>query len=307
MFEKLVSALCPIIVTLLVGYYASYRKKFDLNDATKFNQFVLNYALPFSLFGSIISIKSQTIIDNLSVGFWVIVAMVGGYIITFLISHYLLKRPISIAGLRALAINGPSIVYVGPIILGTIFPKESPLIISFGGITLNLFLMPVTVILISMDQSGNTNYLRHFINALKKPVVFAPIVATILVFLGFNIDPLWERNFTVIGGTTSGMALFSSGIILERLKPSFSFNVLKNVFLKLIIVPLVMFLIMSAVHTSSTVITQIVITVGISSAAIVTTFSNQYHVAEKEMVSTLFFSTILSVISLAVIMLIRGV
>ncbi|MEJ6400817.1 AEC family transporter [Nicoliella lavandulae] len=307
MFEKLVSALCPIIVTLLVGFYASHRKKFDLNDAGKFNKFVLNYALPFSLFGSIISIKSKTIIDNLPVGFWIMLAMIGGYIITFLISHYLFHRPISIAGLRALAINGPSVVYVGPIILGAIFPKQSPLIISFGGIVLNLFLMPVTIILITMDKSGNTNYLKHFVAAIKKPVVFAPVLASVLVFLGFNIDPVWERNFTIIGGTTSGLALFSSGIILERLKPSLSLQVTKNVFLKLIAVPFIMFLLMKAAGSNSSVITEILITTGIPSAAIITTFANQYHVAEKEMVSTLFFSTVISIITLAAIMLIRGI
>ncbi|MHA8111364.1 AEC family transporter [Lactobacillaceae bacterium Melli_B4] len=307
MLEKLVSALSPILVTLLVGYYASYRNKFDLNDATKFNKFVLNFALPFSLFGSILSNKSSTIINNLSVGTWIFVAMVGGYIVTFLLSHYLFKQPLSIAGLRALAINGPSIVYVGPIVLGTIFPKESALIISFGGIYLNLFLMPVTIILISMDQGDKTNSLNHFLNALKKPVVFAPITAIILVFLGVTLDPLFARNFTVLGGTTSGLALFSSGIILQRLKPSLSFQVSKNVFLKLVFVPIVLFLLMTATHTSNAVITQIVITTGIPSAAIITTFANQYHTGEKEMVSTLFFSTFISIFTLAIIMFIRGI
>ncbi|MBW1606206.1 AEC family transporter [Lactobacillus sp. Sy-1] len=307
MFIKVVGALCPIIVTLLVGYYSSYRKRFDLNDASRFNAFVLNFALPFSLFGSIMSIKSATIIDNLSVGFWVMVAMIGGYLITFFISHFILRRPISIAGIRALAINGPSIVYVGPIILGTVFPKESALIISFGGIILNLFQMPLTIILISMDQNGNSSYLKHFVAAFKKPVVFAPIIASILVFMGFNLDLIWVRNFTVIGGATSGLALFSSGIILERLKPSISFNVGINVFLKLIIVPVIMFIIMTLTHTSQPVMTQILVTTGIPSAAIITTFANQYHVAEKEMVSTLFFSTVISIFTLAAIMLIRGI
>ena len=51
-------------------------------------------------------------------------------------------------------------------------------------------------------------------HALKQPVVWAPVLAVILVFAGIKIpDPL-DKSFALLGQATGGLALFAAGIVL---------------------------------------------------------------------------------------------
>jgi predicted permease len=295
--EALISSLLPIVVTLFLGFFAGWRKDFGEQQAGSLNKLVMNYTLPLSLFGGIMTTQRASIFSHLAVAGWLLVAMVGGYLVVVLIARFLLHQSTALAALRAMAIAGPAIPFVGPTILGSLFPSESALLISLGGLIMNIVQVPVTVIMLSTASQQHTSVGANLLGAIKKPVVWAPILAFIIVLCGGQLSPAWAKNFTVLGSATGGLALFSSGIILFTKQPKLSLPVWVNSLAKDIVLPAVMFVILN----------MSLMAISIPTAAIATIFASQYHTAEQEMASTLFLSTILSVVTMGFIIVVRSI
>jgi len=50
MLNTVIGALLPIVVTLVLGFYAAWRKDFNMGQASVLNRMVMLYALTMSLF-----------------------------------------------------------------------------------------------------------------------------------------------------------------------------------------------------------------------------------------------------------------
>ncbi|WP_260432076.1 AEC family transporter [Zymomonas mobilis] len=61
MLEVIIAALLPIIITLMIGFFAGWRGDFTANQAAILNKMVLRYALPMTLFSGILSIPKAQI------------------------------------------------------------------------------------------------------------------------------------------------------------------------------------------------------------------------------------------------------
>lgn len=310
MIGTLISALLPVVVTLFIGYYAGMRKAFNGDSIEGINKLVMNFTLPLSLFGGIIATSRASLFANVKVALWIFIGMVGGYILVFVIMRYLLREKTPEAALRTFAITGPAIPFIGPTVLGALFPSESALLISIGGLVMNIIQVPATVIMLSganQDDSQHTTFGQTFVAAIKKPVVWAPILAFILCLLGLQISADWEKSFSTLGEATSGLALFSSGLVLYEKRPKLSGMVWFNTIGKLIVIPGIMFALMLAFHVDNTTLNESLVALAMPTAAVTSIFASQYKVHEQEMASTLFLTTVLSVVTLGVIILIRGI
>ncbi len=87
MIETIVAALLPIVVTLVLVFFAGWHHDFEADQAAVLNRMVMLYALPLTL------------------------SMVGGYILVFVLTRYVFLRSAKIAALQALAIAGPAVPF----------------------------------------------------------------------------------------------------------------------------------------------------------------------------------------------------
>lgn len=111
----------------------------------------------------------------------------------------------------------------------------------------------------------------------------------------------------LLGKATGGVALFSSGIILFSRKVILSKTVASLVLSKNIIIPTVVWVLASINKAPPLIIEQTTITMAIPSAAITTMLAIRYQLMEQDMASTLFFSTILSIISMGGFILLTAI
>ncbi|KRM34647.1 permease [Agrilactobacillus composti DSM 18527 = JCM 14202] len=308
MAKILISSLLPIVITLLVGYFAGFKRDFAEPDAALLNKVIMKYTLPLSLFGGIISTKRTEILQNVSVTFWIFSGMVGGYLVFFLSAHYLFKTNLRLAALRALTISGPAIPFVGPVILGALFPKERSLLIGIGSLILSTIQLPISVMILSTATKTQRNsFFKNVISIFKPAIVWASLLAFILSINGVYLPIEWQNCFTVLGSATGGLALFASGIILFQRRPKFSTPVWINTAIKNIILPSVIFRVMLLFNTNPHITNMALVSLSIPTAAIATIFASQYKIAEQEMASTLFLSTFTSVFTLAGLIVIRHI
>ena len=307
MLETIIMALLPIVVTLLLGLLAGWRHDFSQDQASVLNRMVMLYALPMLLFAGILGTPLEEVLKNAQVFLWIAIGMAGGFVLVFLISRFVFRSDVKLAALRGLAIAGPAVPFVGTPVLGMLFPVEADLAIAAGSILMNLVQVPLALVfLVGGSDSGSSGQKKNpaaivfgsIANAVKQPVVWAPVLAFVLLLAGLDMPKVLKGSFLLLGQATGGVALFAVGAVLFAQKVSVSLPVIVNVICKNILLPGLILLVMIWLAVPGAERGLVAVTLAIPTASIAVIFAVEYKSGEQEMASTLFWSTIFSVITM---------
>jgi len=231
----------------------------------------------------------------------IFVGMIGGYALVFFVLRLLVRCDLSTASLRALAIAGPAVPFVGVPVLGALFGASSTMPISIASLLMNLIQVPATLIVLSSgtkDAGAKPNaerasLARQIGKAVREPVVWAPLAAFALVLLGIRFPETIRHALMLLGASTGGVALFASGIVLFSRRVVLSPAVALSVIARNLIIPGAMCGLMRLLHWPADLSREAVLTLAIPTSSIPVILAVQYGAAEQEMASTLFFSTVL--------------
>lgn len=308
MTETIISALLPIIITLLLGFIAGWHHDFDAKQGATLNRMVMLYALPLTLFAGMMGIQRTILLQQGAMAFLLISGMIISYAIVFIICRYVFHKSLSFSSLHALAITGPAVPFVGVPVLGYLYGDLSTVPIALCSLIMNLIQVPITLFLLSQDSANTgagtqSSFISNVKNTLKEPVVIAPIVAFILLLCNIHIPTQIRTSLQLLGSTTGGVALFASGVMLYSYKVAFNRSIAISVIVKNVLLPLVILGIGLLIGADSHTLNISVITIAIPTASICVILAVQYKTAEQEMASILFFSTIFSIISMGAFLL----
>lgn len=315
MLETILAVMLPIVVTMLLGFFAGWHQDFDKEQAGVLNRMVLLYALPLILFGSIITTPFSEVTANITVVLWITISMIGGYAFIVLFCRFLLGNDYGLAALRALMIAGPAVAVIGIPILTPLYPTDATIAVAAGSLLMNVIQLPVTLTLINAADTGTpgaqtqsplTQMGTILKNTFKEPVVWAPLSAFALILLGVDLPDRWESSFTMLGQATAGIALFAAGAILYSYKISLQRAVVVNVAMKNLVMPAIILAAMLLFEIRDDALGATVITVAMPTAQIAFIFAVQYQKAEREMASSLFFSTVLSLVTTGLFIYLAG-
>jgi malonate transporter len=306
MIETILGALLPTVVTLLLGFAAGWHHDFDSTHAAILNRMVMLYALPLTLFAGMVGITRDQVFSQGPLAFAILIGMVGGYAIVFLVSYYFIRRDPMTASLRALAIAGPSVPSVGVSVLGHLFGDASAIPISVGSLVMNLIQVPATLMLLSAGMGrNNAGFTREKLSlggqirqALREPVVWAPLAALVLVICDIRFPAVVENSLMLLGRATGGVALFASGLVLFSRRVAADFFVTVSVVARNIVIPGAIWGLMLVLGVEPAITREAVLTMAIPTSSLPVILAVQYQTAEQERASTLFFSTIFSVLTM---------
>jgi predicted permease len=216
--------------------------------------------------------------------------------------------------------SAPAVPFVGPSVLGGLFGRLSAIPIAIGSLVINLTVVPVTMLLLTLDtpaedlqaknpgahDGGHSAPSRLSILAaklgetVKEPLVWAPVLAFVVVLTGARVPRLIAQSFAMLGYASGGVALFASGIVLASGKLKANSFVLTFVVLKNIVQPALVLGGLRWFGYSSPILNEAVLTVAIPTMPIVTMLALQYQVAQDEAASTVFLSVIGSVLTMGI-------
>ncbi len=306
MLETIVTALLPIVVTLMLGFFAGWERSFSQDQATVLNRMVMLYALPLLLFAGILSTPLAEIGRNVPLFIWTTVGMVGGLVLVFVVS-LLFRSSAKLAALRAIAIAGPAVPFVGTPVLGVLYPSDADLAIAAGSLLMNLVQVPLALIFLvgggaqgAPGRSPLATAAASVVKAVRQPVVWAPVLAFALLLAGLDLPKMLKGSFILLGQSTGGVALFAVGVVLFSQKVSVSLPVVVNVVCKNLLLPGIILAAMVLLAVPAAERGLVAVTLAIPTASIAVIFAVEYKCGEQEMASTLFWSTILSVLSMGV-------
>ena len=278
---------------------------FDKSDATKFTKLILKYALPMNIFNGILSTPRKIIIEDLPLAGWLLLAMVGTYVIAYCIFRFGAKKTDPITKIfRALAYANPSVPFIGSAILPLLFAESVASIdIGISTLLINVILLPIIFAQLSNLSGEQTTIGTRIKSTLKKPLVFSALSSFILVLCGVQMPVLLQPTFQQIGKVSGGLAMFATGIILYTSDLKLTKQISINVLCKNIIVPVVILGLMMAFHMPSDVTRIVVVTLSIPTATMSSNLAIRYQKGEVEMAATQFYSTVAAVVTLSAFML----
>jgi len=154
------------------------------------------------------------------------------------------------------------------------------------------------------SPSSATSYASVFaaklVETVKEPMVWAPILAFIIVLCGFHIPQLIVHAFSLLGQASGGVALFACGIVLASGKIKVNRYILLFVFLKNIMQPALVLGGLRWIGYGNPIASEAVLTTAIPTMPIVIMLALQYRTAQAEAASAVFLSVMGSVVTMGV-------
>jgi predicted permease len=197
---------------------------------------------------------------------------------------------------------------MGPAILGDLFGKASAVSIAIAALVINLLVVPVTVLGLALGRTslastahptgGYSRFTEKLLETVKEPIVWAPVLAFVLVLCDVSVPPLLGRGLSLLGQASGGVALFASGIMLATYKIKIERTVLLLVSLKNVIQPALVLSGLLLLGYGAPIVSEAVLTTAIPAMPIVVVLAVQYRVAEEYAPSAVFFSVIGSIFTI---------
>jgi malonate transporter and related proteins len=328
MAYSIAGALLPIVITFLLGFVGAWRGDFKREHASVLNRLVLTYALPLMLFAGTLSTSRASLGQGVPLLIVSCVAVVGMYAVVFALSRVVLAVSTGTSALAALTASSPAVPFMGPAILGHFFGETSVVPIAIASLVINLTVVPATLLFLSLDLVSGTGRGNdragqgdHYVaprrtvlsavvgklaETIRKPLVWAPVVAFAVVLSGVAVSPLLLNALLLLGHATGGVSLFAAGIVLATNRVSVSSPVILLVLLKNVVQPALVLGGLRWLGYGDPLLSEAVLTMAIPAMPIVAMLALQYRVAEALAASSLFFSVIGSLITLAVFIVLTG-
>lgn len=252
MVHIILYAIVPIIVVMLAGYIAGKKGMFSGQDSKQFNKVVLDFALPAALFISIVSASRADLVKDLKLTVVSTLVIMGCFMLVYFIYKYCFKKNTGADAAVCALINGsPTIGFLGFAVLEPIFVSASvslssvALVVAIVGIVVNAIGIPVGLSLLNADLAKRNvtqgakrpSAWKPVIHALSQPVAWAPILAVVLVLIGFRWPDWASPSFNLIAKANASMAVFSAGITLSAIKVVINWQGVLGSIMKLIVMP----------------------------------------------------------------------
>lgn len=299
--KMLILDLIPIFVVMILGYVSGKRTLFQADQARVFNKLVLDYALPAALFTSIVRADRAMLVENATLS---IISLVG-LVLLFMISYFsmilIFKRTKSEAAVCALIAGSPTIGFLGFAILDPLYGVgvETGLVIGIVAIVVNAITIPIGLYLLNAGKVNKTgkDQPSALLLAMKQPVVWAPILAVILVLVGIKVPVQIDPTFKFLAQANSSVAVFAAGLTLSAYKIELDREVAFNTMFKLVLMPGVFLIAGWACGLSSEILQMLVLSVALPPAFSGIIISSQYQTYTRTGTSSLAVSVLFFIIA----------
>jgi hypothetical protein len=304
-FFNALGVLLPVLFVLGLGFGAGRAKRFDSDQVQGLNSLVLDFAFPALLFVGIVRASRSSLFAEFPFVLALLVAALGLFLVVALVSLLVLRHTLSAAAIQSASVTYSNASFAGIPILTPLFGPFSLLTIAIAALIFNITIVPVTVTMLEYDRqraaggeklSLSTLIGRSVSDSSKRPYVWAPLLAAILVLLGVAVPTEIQTMLDLIGSATAGVALFVAGIILAAYRITLTPEILGNVFAKMIAQPVVMALLVTALMIAKPVGSEAILICAISTAVICPMLAVRYQVYEAEAASTFLLTTLSMII-----------
>lgn len=311
MGSHLLSALAPIFLGLIAGYLAGRRRIVDPANVGSLVTFTMSIALPCSLFMSIL----HTPPSRLPQLKWIAVVSAVTYMLTYATEFFLGRRgqhsSVNDSAVLALTIAFPNVAAIGLPLLSTIYgptaAASAAIALAAGAVTVS----PMTLALLEIERERsngvkNVNTISVWLHACTNPVVWAPLIAMVLLFLPWHLPMLLEDTINIFGNATAASTLFITGLVVSAQTLRFDIAALISASIKNFFQPAVALALALLFHLPTASVREVVLICAIPCGFFGLIFGKSFSTTSLTASSSLVISYVSSALSLAITVVLLG-
>ena len=302
----IINSLVPVFLIIFLGWYASKSGIINSSATRIFSSYILYFSFPALLFVSTLSLKAKDFNFAYIIGFFICLTFV--YLLSFLTSRFIFKLPIKDNAINALCCAFPNTSFLGIPILAIVFGSSSIVPIIIANLIISFSIIPFTIVMCELNKRNKQSVFFIITNSLittfKSPMVFSPLIGCFFAITNLNLPVSILKAVTSLGDSTYACALFTIGLTLAALEYKINKNVLVNVVTKLILHPLIAIVFFYLLNIHGFFLKVGVLLLAMPTAITPIIYSHYYQAYEENAAYSVFWSTILSVISISVILLV---
>jgi malonate transporter len=214
-------ALIPIFFGLLLGYFAGIRKFVDNLDVHSLVRFVMNFALPCSLFTAIAHTDRAMLRSQAGLVIVLGLVYLALFSLVWFVERRLFRSNAADSAVLALTLGFPNATAVGIPLLDALYGPSAAAATAMGIAIGAVTISPITLAI--LERSALKGHARSpagqvassMWKAVKRPVVWAPVFGVLAALVQLHLPDFVNRSLTVMGNATAGAALFLTGLIVS--------------------------------------------------------------------------------------------
>lgn len=297
--EVLLNSLLSVALVVFLGYIAGKSNLISQENDRSLNIFILNFSLPILLFIVSATAKPEELLDWRMGGAFT-VGLLGMYFLVLIFNRFILGRSLARSAETAFVCGYPNTAFLGIPLMMAIVGMSAMLPIVVSNIIVGVIMIPLTLIFIEIGIVGEerVNFRQIGLRILKNPLIFMPVLGVFVSLSHLPVPKIIDSASHLIGGTTSGVSLFTLGLIMSRYKIRLSLISMLNIFCKNILHPLLMVGVVYLFGIKGLLAKELIILCAMPTAITSTIFSVTFDIDPVENVSSTIFGTIFSLFTL---------
>ena len=292
--------LLPLFFVMGVGFFAGRTQRIDAHQMTGINRVLVDFTLPAALFTGTVQTPRAELLRHAPLILALLVAFVAFWLLGNFLGRALFHHHAGAAVLQATTLAFPNTGFMGVPILGGLFGATSVVTVAIATVLGTLVFIPSAVIILEIMHNAQhhhethwlTIFLNAFGNAARAPLVWAPIVGAVFVLLGITLPREILNMLNLLGGVTSGLAMFAAGLFLAAYRLRVNFEILVNTFLKMLAQPLCMLLLVRALGITEPLAQEGVILCALPTPVLASILAARYGTYQAEASSTLVLTSL---------------
>ncbi|MGL5655989.1 MAG: AEC family transporter [Fusobacteriaceae bacterium] len=301
MFDTILNSIMPVFFVIALGWFSGKKEIVSVEHKKAFADYVMMFSFPLHLFIESAKADPKSLLDVKVISSFTL-ALMGLYIISFIVQKYIFKYDSKKAAQGSIVCSFPNMAFMGIPILSSLIGPEALVSVAIGNVVTIVTLIPITTIILeSKDDSGSSLEVikASLISCVKKPLLIAPVLGIVFSVLQIEIPKVIFNSFELIGKSTSGVSLFSLGLVMASYRIVLSWQVFFNIFMKNILQPIIMGGLILLFNLKGGMEKEILILCSMPTATISTMFGLKYGISEVESSSSTILGTIFSIVTLS--------
>lgn len=294
----IVNGVISLFLIILVGVYAAKRKIITKEINKGLTNILLKITLPCLVVSSFIFDLSDELKGNI-IKCFIYSPLV--LLISIVISYIFL---LPIKGGKKIIIQFANVFsncgFIGFPIVFSIYGNEGVIYASIFNLFFTVFLWTYGVILFNGKMKR-----EDIKQVLLNPAIIAVIIGLIIMILGVNIPNVLSSTLDLVGNMTSPLSMIIVGVILGNAKIIFYLkdkSIYYSAFLKLIVMPCIIILILKIINDNSLVSKTLIILTAMPAAAMTSILAESFDKESEYSAVIVFITTLFSLITFPILL-----
>lgn len=295
--DTVIKQIISLFIVILIGFYGGKKNIIDETITNGLSKLLLEITTPLLIISSFSFKFTSEIETNVLKAF--IYGLIIFIVTPLLVKPLLIKVEKGKRNILQFAMVFSNCGFMGFPIVQSVFGDEGVIYAAIFNMIFNIFVWTYGVMLFSDKRN-----IKDVMKIIKNPGIISALIGILIMVFSINIPSIVLDTMKMVGGLTTPVSMLIIGSLLSRTELKKLFNdksLYYGSFIKLLCIPIALFLGAKFLKESSLVIKTFILLQAMPAGAMTSLFAENFNREKEYSALVVSFSTLISVITIPLI------